>query len=65
MTVWRSVSEVMVQRIGPAPKLKNASAAIVTDGQTKVATISAIASTDIAGPIMSGPVLSVGRVRTG
>ena len=50
MTVCRSVSWVMVQRIGPAPKRKNEVAASAPLGQKMVAAITSEASTDVKGP---------------
>ena len=46
----RSVVEVIVQMIGPAPKRKNANAATAPDGRASVATMVSAASTETAGP---------------
>src|SRR5258706_7312330 len=48
--LWRSVVDVMVQMIGPAPNRKNAAKASTPEGANSVATIVAAASTETAGP---------------
>ena len=59
VTAWRSVVVAMVQRMGPAPNRKKASAASADEGRARVSSIRPLASSAHSGPAaISAPKLS-------